>query len=63
MFESIQRRIERPLRYFEPLLRDLVNAWQDPISVQSLEGHRLEDEEIEGAREQLCRFAIHVLFS
>lgn len=31
--------------------------------MQSLEGHRLEDEEIEGAREQLCRFAIHVLFS
>ena len=57
MLEAIQRGIERALLDLQAVLRDLLDAEQDAVAVQRPQRDGLEDEEVEGALQQLCRVA------
>ncbi len=57
MLEAIQRGIERALLNLQAVLRDLLNAEQDAVAVQRPQRDGLEDEEVEGALQQLGRVA------
>jgi hypothetical protein len=61
MLEAVERRVERTLLDLERAARDLPDAQQHGVAVQLAERDRLEDEEVEGAREKsrLARLVGH----
>src|SRR6185312_8587906 len=53
VLEALERRVERTLIHFQRTLRDLLNALSDPPAVHRGEGKRLEDEQLDGAAEDV----------
>ena len=53
VLEPVERRIERALRDLQGVAGDLLDAEQDAVAVQRLERHRLENQHVERARQQV----------
>jgi len=55
MLEPIDRGIQAPLLNLEQRLRELLDPEQNAVAVHWPEGEGFEDEQVEGALEQLSR--------
>src|SRR6476661_4262870 len=57
LLETVQCRIQRPLRDLENVLRHLLDALRDRPAVLRLDSQRLEDQQIERALDEIGRLA------
>jgi hypothetical protein len=56
MFQAIERRVQRALLNLEAILRNLLNAQKDAVSMQRAERDRLEDQHVQRALQQIDLF-------
>src|SRR5262245_41946094 len=54
LFETLKRRVERPLLHGENLVGELTNPLRNRPAVQRLEGDGLHDQQVNGALDEVC---------
>jgi hypothetical protein len=56
MFQAIERRVQRALLNLEAILRNLLNAQKNAVSMQRAEGDRLEDQHVQRPLQEIDPF-------